>query len=331
MNLITIQVEVPDTKSLHLDPGDAPPLVVGRATPEPAEQLIGLNPATAAPKTGRRALDDLVAGSGRVALPGAWLPSTPRRAQIPLAIVGTATAESWAQYLGYGQNPLHVYLLLPPSGLSVDVRDGTRVGMREALVRWTAPELGPGLDPARCLRGYRLVVQRPKEAPAVVDDILLPADKTEAIVPAERIAGAERVGIVAEDALLTGPGGTPRRSPVWWLVSGEATVEGSYVKLAGPFDDEGAPQRGVTVTIAYTTPSGQPVTRTAVTDNTGRFAFDRVPAGAEYTLSCPPHRAKGRMPTPARKQVHSLGGIIPAQGVSTAPNPDVVVPPPPPN
>jgi len=331
-NLLTVQVTAPDLAALLIKKGETPPLVIRRQTVEAQEQIIALHPSRQERRTGRRVLDDVEIGNGKTVVPAEWLTFTPGATlTVPVALVGTATAETWSQYLGYGENPLSVYLLLPPKSVRIRISENSQsggvaggtvnVGKPQAIFSWKSPDLGSGLSVSEFLSSYRLFVQKGNEAPQLLAQ-KLPVDKETAMIPFELIKDADRIGIASEDAKLTDTAGKALLSPAAWLEGGIGSIRGKFILPGGsnPFSDEYVPAPGKAITLVLTLPNGQQRSMAATSDQGGNFAFDNIPAWTKYSIQSGVYKNDGRMPFPAEKLTVSLGGIVVTQTVDVSPH-----------
>jgi hypothetical protein len=187
------------------------PLVVRRSTPDKNEDIIALHPTKMDAVTSRRSMDDVAIGTGYVVVPNDWVKSFGTgEIVIPIAFIHKAVKQTWKEYFGYGDNPVYCYFLLPPKDLQI-IPSGTQL-----TLRWTEPEFGPGLSAERCLKGYRLYVQKGNQSPVAVQ-ANVKSTQTSILLDTKPLEGYDRLGIACEDLYATYDGKTYLLSPIAWI------------------------------------------------------------------------------------------------------------------
>lgn len=202
------------------------PLVIRRSTPDPRETFLALHPDRKDPATGRRALADTESGDGVLVLPKDWGPLRQgSQVQFPLALINAAVEENWSEYLGYGENPIYAYYLLPPRDLSV------KSSGEGFLLQWNEPSLGEGLDGARCLKAYHVFFQ--KSGQKAVFHTTVGIDKLQLSLTALQTRGYDRVGVACEDKVAKDGAGNGLLSEIAWVDL--ASGQGAWVKRGESF------------------------------------------------------------------------------------------------
>jgi len=187
------------------------PLILRRFKPDANEDIIALHPTKKDTESERRSLDDVEVGTGWVVIPPEWTIGLSKKdVEIPVAIVHRAVKQTWAEYFGYGDNPLYCYYLSPPIDLQIVPSGG------QFTLRWSEPDFGPGLSAEHCLKGYRLFARKGNQTPVPIGMEIKPK-QTSLTLNTASYQNYDKIGLACEDLYAADSQKKGLLSPIAWV------------------------------------------------------------------------------------------------------------------